>query len=322
MEFLIRFGVLLTAVSQDPAKGDYTIARRAAIECERLGFNSVWLNDHFFPFPSPMEPWLECWTTLSALAVETKNLRLGTLVSCNSFRYPSVLAKMGATLDVISEGRLELGLGAGWHKAEYIAYGVPFPKSRIRIEQLREGVRIIRKMWTQERATYYGKYYSIKEAFCNPKPVQSPHPPIWICGRSSHVLRVAAEFADGCNFYACSPNECGENVKILNQHCMKIGRDPSEIQKSWLGTVLIGKNKLELANKIEKFKLQHPRKEVREMALEEYKSRHIVGTPEQCVDKIRELVDFGITYLVVVFPDMGDLHVLKLFSDHVIAGFR
>jgi len=268
---LIKFGALLTAVSRDPSKGNYNIVRRAAIECERLGFDSAWLNDHFFPLPSQEEPWLECWTTLSALAVETKNLRLGTLVSCNSFRYPSVLAKMGATLDVISDGRLELGLGAGWYKAEYVAYGIPFPKNSIRVEQLKEGVQIIKKMWTQERATYHGKYYSIMEAVCNPKPIQSPHPPIWIGGRSSSVLQVAAEFADGCNFYACSPNECGESVKTLNQHCMEIGRNPDEIQKSWLGTVLIGKNKLELANKIKKFKLRHLRKEVQETALEEYK---------------------------------------------------
>jgi len=319
---LIKFGALLTAVSRDPSKGNYNIVRRAAIECERLGFDSAWLNDHFFPFPSQEEPWLECWTTLSALAVETKNLRLGTLVSCNSFRYPSVLAKMGATLDVISDGRLELGLGAGWYKAEYVAYGIPFPKSSIRVEQLKEGVQIIKKMWTQERATYYGKYYSIREAVCNPKPIQSPHPPIWIGGRSSRVLQVAAEFADGCNFYACSPNECGESVKTLNQHCMEIGRDPDEIQKSWLGTVLIGKNKLELANKIRKFKLRHPRTEVRKTPLKKHKSQHILGTPEECVEKIREYSDFGITYFMLIFPDMGDIRVLQLFSDHVIAGFR
>ena len=319
---MIKFGVLLTAVSQDPAKGDYTIVRRAAIECERLGFDSAWLNDHFFPFPSQEEPWLECWTTLSALAIETKNLRLGTLVSCNSFRYPSVLAKMGATLDVISDGRLELGLGAGWYEAEYVAYGIPFPKSSIRIEQLKEGVQIIKKMWTQERATYHGKYYSIKEAVCNPKPLQNPHPPIWIGGRSSPVLQVAAEFADGCNFYACSPNECGEKVKTLSQRCMEIGRDPDEIQKSWLGTVLISKNRLELANKTKKFKLGHPRKKVRKMPLSEYKSRHILGTPEQCVKRIREFTDSGITYFMLVFPDMDDLQVLQLFSDHVIACFR
>ena len=319
---MIKFGVLLTAVSQDPAKGDYAIVRRVASECERFGFDSVWLNDHFFPFPSQEEPWLECWTTLSALAIETKTLRLGPLVSCNSFRYPSVLAKMGAALDVISDGRLELGLGAGWYEAEYVAYGIPFPKSSIRIEQLKEGVQIIKKMWTQERSTYNGKYYSIKEAVCNPKPIQKPHPPIWIGGRSSHLIRVAAEFADGCNFYACSPNECGEKVKTLNQHCLAIGRDPDEIQNSWLGTVLIGKNRLELAKKIKKFKLGHPRKEIRKMPLEEYKSRHILGTPEQCVERIEEFTDFGITYFMMVFPDMDDLRVLQLFNDHVVSCFR
>ena len=174
----------------------------------------------------------------------------------------------------------------------------------------------------QERATHYGKYYSIEEAVCNPKPVQRPHPPIWIGGRSLRVLRVVAESANGCNFYACSPKECGEKVKILNQHCMEFGRDSDEIQKSWLGTVLIGKNQLELANKIKKFKRGHPREEVREMALEKYKSRYIVGTPEQCVERIREFADFGITYFMLVFPDMSDLQALQLFSDHVIARFR
>ena len=152
--------------------------RNVVLECERLGYDSIWLDDHLMYGKTPI---LECWTTLSALASLTAKIRLGTMVLCNSYRNPALLAKMAATLDVISNGRLELGIGAGVQKDEHEAYGIPFPKPSERIERMKEAVEIIKKLWTEENANYQGKYYTVNEAVCLPKPLQKPHPPKDTC---------------------------------------------------------------------------------------------------------------------------------------------
>jgi alkanesulfonate monooxygenase SsuD/methylene tetrahydromethanopterin reductase-like flavin-dependent oxidoreductase (luciferase family) len=191
----VKFGVFLGAAQGAPGETtNYDTIRKVTLKCEELNFDSCWLADHFVPrkvlpyqkspIPSP-DPFFECWTTLTALAIETKKIRLGTFVLCNSYRYPSLVAKMSATLDFISRGRLELGIGAGFFKEEYIMYGIPFPKLAVRIKQLEESIQIIKKMWTEEEASFNGKYYTIKKAFNNPKPIQRPHPPIWVgCRRN------------------------------------------------------------------------------------------------------------------------------------------
>jgi alkanesulfonate monooxygenase SsuD/methylene tetrahydromethanopterin reductase-like flavin-dependent oxidoreductase (luciferase family) len=144
-------------------------------------------------------PLLECWTALSALARDTRRLRLGTSVLCHSYRSPAVLAKMAATLDVISEGRLDLGLGAGWFEQEYRAYGIPFPRIGERIDQLAEGVEIIRRMWTEAHPRFQGRHYAIDDAVCDPPPLQRPHPPIWIGGEGDWYGSPRA--ADGVNVW-------------------------------------------------------------------------------------------------------------------------
>jgi len=176
---MIRFGILLPS-----DVSSYELVREVAPEAEELGYESAWLSDHFFPGWLSSElhttPWLECWTTISALAVETTRLRLGTLVLCNNYRHPPIVAKMAATLDVVSRGRLEFGIGAGDLPVEYEAYGLHYPKDSTRIEQLGEALRITKIMWTMEKPSYTGKYYRIKEVPSNPKPVQKPYPRIWI----------------------------------------------------------------------------------------------------------------------------------------------
>lgn len=158
-------------------RGDFHVLKRVAEECDGLGVDSLWMPDHVQLVAGP---YLETWTTLSALASATERVRLGTIVLCNSFRYPSLVAKMAASLDVISGGRLELGLGAGWMREEYEAYGYEFPSAKERIAQLREAVRVIRRMWSREAASYRGRNYVVKEAVRSPKPVQKPHSPILI----------------------------------------------------------------------------------------------------------------------------------------------
>ena len=153
--------------------------RDVVLECERLGYHSVWLDDHLMFGEQPI---LECWTTLSALSIVTTRIRLGSMVACNSFRNPALLAKIAASLDVISGGRLEFGIGAGIQETEHRAYGFSFPKSHVRIERLREAIEVINALWSEEKVSYKGKHYNLEKAICEPKPLQKPHPPITIGG--------------------------------------------------------------------------------------------------------------------------------------------
>ena len=162
---------------------DWEKTKEACIKAERLGFDSLWASDHFFLGKKP--DFFECWTFLSTIAGMTEKIDLGSLVLCNIFRHPSVLAKMGATLDCLSGGRLELGLGAGWHEEECRAYGIPWPSTPDRMAMLREAVLLIKEMWTQDNPSFSGRFYNIEGALCVPKPVQDPHPRIWIGGAGS-----------------------------------------------------------------------------------------------------------------------------------------
>ncbi len=171
----LKFGVFLPfyAYQSKEPKQHFDFVRKTVLECERLGYHSVWLDDHLM-----YNDWsiLECWATLSALSSLTSRIRLGTMVSCIAHRNPALLAKMSATLDVLSGGRLEFGVGTGIQEAEHLAYGFGFSKPSVRIEQLAEALEITRQLWTQKKANYKGKYYMLKDAVCEPKPLQKPYP--------------------------------------------------------------------------------------------------------------------------------------------------
>lgn len=322
---MIRFGV---KTSQTREYGDYAVLRKIWLEAERLGFDSGWLFDHLFELPSigpSYEPCLECWTTLSALAAETEKLRLGVTVICTSYRNPAILAKMASTLDVISHGRLEFGIGAGWAGVEHTAYGISFDKPAARIAKLREAVKIIKKMWTEDKASFDGRYYKIKDAINNPKPIQKPHPPIWIGGGGEKlILKVVAELADGCNFISLTPEEYKHKLEVLEAHCVKVGRNMNEIQKSWQGRVLMTKNEAELREKSRKFIAQSRGATQGTVGAQiPDVSRNIVGTPEQCVDKITQYTDMGVTCFMLSFPEMAkDLKCLEEFSEKVMSHFK
>ena len=173
------------------------ILERAKL-ADRLGYHSLWVVDHMWARGIPDMDHLEAWTLMTALAVSTERLRIGTLVLCNSYRNPALLAKMASTFDLVSNGRLEIGLGAGWMDEEYRGYGYPFPSIKVRIEQLDEGLVVMKKLFTESRATFEGKYYSLDDAANNPKPMQKPHPPILIGGAGEKLLlRVVAEHRPG-----------------------------------------------------------------------------------------------------------------------------
>jgi F420-dependent oxidoreductase-like protein len=278
--------------------------------------------DHLIPSAKPS---LEIWTLLSALAMETKSLRLGSLVVCNEFRYPSIVAKMAATLDVISQGRLEFGIGAGWNEEEFAAYGIPFPKAAVRISRLKEAVQIIKKMWTEEKPSFQGKHYTVKNAICNPKPVQKPHPPIWIGGRGEQLLlKAVAELADGSNFSGTF-EDFKRRFESLETHCQTFKRDPKEIQRSRSGFVIIAKTENEVRERSQSYarQIQGMYTNRPMYSQESPLSRGIVGTPEQCVEIIRRFVDIGVTYFIPKFPDLiHSEECLRLFAEKVIPEFR
>jgi F420-dependent oxidoreductase-like protein len=202
---------------------------RAADDIEL--FESAWTFDHFYPiFSDSAGPCLEGWITLTALAQATRRLRLGTLVTGIHYRHPAVLANMAATLDIISGGRLELGIGAGWNEEESGAYGIELGTPRERSDRFEEACAVLTALLTQETTTFKGSYYQLTEARCEPKPVQQPHPPICIGGSGKlRTLRTAARYAQHWNFVGGTPDEFRAARDVLHQHCADIGRDPAQI---------------------------------------------------------------------------------------------
>ena len=197
-------------------------------------FEHAWLFDHFAPIHSDLDgPCLEGWTTLAAFAARTTRLRLGLMVTGNTYRHPAVLAKIAATVDVISGGRLDLGLGAGWNEYEHASMGIPLYGTGERIRRLGEACEIIRRLFTQHLTDFDGRYYQLKEARCEPKPVQQPYPPFVIGGGGEQLtLRVVARYADVWNFAGGSVETFQHKVRVLHEHCAAVGRDPTEIALS------------------------------------------------------------------------------------------
>ena len=195
----------------------------------------AWLFDHFMPIGAydPKGPCLEGWSLLAALAARTKHLRLGIMVTGNTYRHPAVLANMAATIDIISQGRLDFGIGAGWNELEHNAYGIPLYAPGERIRRMGEACEVMRLLWTEEAANFDGKYYQLKDAYCNPKPVQKPTPPFVIGGGGEKLtLRIVAEYAAIWNFAGGSVDDFNHKNAVLNSHCAAIGRDPDTIARS------------------------------------------------------------------------------------------
>ena len=218
----------------DPVE-QYETLTRFAQEAEESGFESAWLVDHFQQAPDrPREAMFECWTAMAALARDTRTIALGQWVLCNSYRPPSLLAKMTSCLDVISHGRLVVGIGAGSNDAEHSAYGYDFPTTRVRVEQLEEAAQILKLMWTQDQPVFHGNHYHIDGPFNDPQPVQKPHPPLLIGGSGErYTLRVVAKYADIYSGRAAdtSPDEIRAKLAVLRRHCDAVGRNYDSIVK-------------------------------------------------------------------------------------------
>jgi F420-dependent oxidoreductase-like protein len=201
---------------------------------EELGFDSVWDCDHFQQPSRPNGPYFEGWSLLAGLAAQTSKIRIGVLVTSNTFRHPALLAKQAVTVDHISNGRLELGIGAGWFVPEHEAFGIPFPEPAELVARFREAVQIVDLLLRQDVTTFEGTYYQIKDAPFRPAPVQKPRPPLTLGAHRSKMLRVVAEYADRWNSHG-SVDELRERNAILDEHCLAIGRDPSSIIRSLYG---------------------------------------------------------------------------------------
>jgi probable F420-dependent oxidoreductase len=327
----LHFGLILALTIRGLAVTSYEEMRRVAGLAEDLGFDSVWLCDHFLTLApdayagdagiagaggpgargrdARSMPLLECWTALSALARDTRRLRLGTSVLCHSYRLPSVLAKMGATLDVISGGRLDLGLGAGWFEQEYRAYGVPFPRIGERIAQLDEGVEIIRRMWTEPHPVFHGRHYSIDGAVCDPPPVQRPHPPIWIGGEGDKVHRVAARAADGVNVRWWGPERIAGRGAYLDAACRELGRDPRTLERSVTALLVADRDVSRAAATRERFQAIPA-------------DGHVAGTPEQCIARIRHYVEAGVRHFLFTIPDVASSPGLELAGREILPALR
>lgn len=197
-------------------------------------FEHAWLFDHFNPIQGDLDgDCLEGWTTLAALAAETKRLRLGLMVAGNTYRHPAVHAHMAATVDVISGGRLDFGVGAGWNEYEHQSMDIPLYPAGERIRRLGEACELTRLLWTQDISDYAGRYYRLEQARLNPKPIQKPYPPIVIGGSGEKLtLRVVAEHADVWNASAGDAAELQHKMRVLHEHCSAVGRDPQEIEVS------------------------------------------------------------------------------------------
>jgi F420-dependent oxidoreductase-like protein len=320
----MRFGLQHPSFSFDYKDNDtsqiFHSLESLVTSAEEKGFDSFWVMDHFHQLQmmgAPGEPMLEGWTTISALAGVTKKIKLGTLVTGIIYRHPSILAKIGATLDVLSNGRLFMGVGAGWNEEESLAYGIAssFPSIRERVDRLEEAIQIIRKMWTDEpTATFIGKYYQIKNAYCNPKPIQRPSPPILVGGEGEkRTLEIVAKYADACNLFG-SPETVKRKLDVLKEHCKKVGRDYDSILKTKLGGVLIDNDEKEAKKRVNLI--------LKGMSEQQIKEYIIYGTADSVLQQIEMLEKVGIQYFIVNLEPSRQFDELESFAKNIIEKMR
>jgi alkanesulfonate monooxygenase SsuD/methylene tetrahydromethanopterin reductase-like flavin-dependent oxidoreductase (luciferase family) len=317
-----RGGDLPLQQVNDPVK-QYEFSKSMSIAADNIGFDSIYAYDHLVPFyrNDLNKNIFECLTLLSSVTTITKRIKIGQIVTCNSYRNPSLLAKIISTLDVISQGRSELGIGAGWYGREYEAYGYDFPSHATRISQLDEALTIIKAMWSNERsASFEGKYFRIIDATCNPKPIQKPHPIIMIGGSGEkYLLKVAAKHADRYNLFFGSPIEMKRKISVLKEYCksLEIRRGINhnkDIQYSVVLPCIVRDSEEEVNQVI----VQHKRKDKTvEQYIKDLVGGITIGVPERIVKGINEYLDIGVTHFVFQFVGL-DEKALKLFYSKVI----
>ena len=272
---------------------------KAATNIENLGYESIWVYDHFHTVPKPtQDPTFECWTLMSALSQTTSKVRLGQMCTCNSYRNPAYLTKVASNIDVMSNGRLEYAIGAGWYDQEYRAYGYEYPSAGIRLKMLEESLIIYKKMTTEETPTFNGEFYQIDGAINQPKPIQKPYPPLWVCGGGEKVtLKLLAKYGDYGN-WDVDVDGFVQKSNILQNHCEKVGRDFSEIGKTLHTNVLIADNQNDLDKKVEKLATYT------NIPKDYYYERPLIGTKDKVFETIEQYKEAGCIYLIAYIPDV------------------
>ena len=282
----------------------------AANKIEALNYESIWVYDHFHTVPKPtQDPTFECWTLMSALSQTTEKVRLGQMCTCNSYRNPSYLTKVASNIDVMSNGRLEYAIGAGWYDHEYKAYGYEYPSDGERLKMLEESLIIYKLMTTEEEPKFEGKYYSIDGAINQPKPIQKPYPPLWVCGGGEKVtLKLLAKYGDYGNWDVDVEGFIHKS-NVLKQHCENEGRDFSEIGRTLHTNVLIANSEDELKTKISKLATYTNIPE------DYYFNRPLIGTKDKVFDTINQFKEAGCSYLIAYVPDVVWGDTLDILSE-------
>ena len=282
----------------------------ASARIEKLNYASVWVYDHFHTVPSPtQDPTFECWSLMAALSQVTENVRIGQMCTCNSYRNPAYLTKVASTIDSMSGGRLEFAIGAGWYDQEYKAYGYDYPSAGVRLKMLEEALQIYIAMTTQDKASFEGDYYKIKDAINQPKPLQKPYPPLWVCGGGEKVtLKLLAKYGDYGN-WDVDVEGFVHKSKILKTHCEEQNRNYSDIKKTLHTNVIIGNNEKDLDAKINKIV------GVTGIPKEMYIDRPLVGVKEKVFDTIEEFSSVECEYLIAYIPDIVWGDTLEILSE-------
>jgi probable F420-dependent oxidoreductase len=310
----MRFGLALphydTSLAGRPVtwEGVARVARAA----EASGWNSVWVSDHLFldwskyGGPDDLQGTLECWTALSALAAVTERVRLGSLALCNDLRNPALVAKMAGSLDLLSGGRLDLGLGAGWYEPEYRAAGIEFDPPGDRIRRAGEAVQVIGRLLEGEELTFEGRHYRIDGAVCRPRPAQRPRPPIWMGGKGDFLLRTAAAHADGWNLsWLGRIDTYRERSRAADEACEAVGRDPGDLRRSVGAFVIAGKDDADARRRYDRLVAVTPpgvldgRSRGTAVGWEEFRDRSLAGTTAEVVDKVGQLEELGVEEVIV-----------------------
>ena len=325
----MRFGTFLPQgwrfdlVGIDAAE-QWNTMRRLAQRADDGPWESIWVYDHFHTTPVPSdEATHEAWTLMAAFAASTSRVRLGQMCTCMGYRNPAYLAKVAATADHVSGGRIEMGIGGGWYEHEWRAYGYGFPEIPDRLRMLREGVEIMKQAWETGSATLDGRYYQVDGAIVQPQPLQDPAIPFWIAGGGEKVtLKIAATYAQYTNFAGGDIEQFQHKDQVLRGHCDALGRDQAEITRSTNVNVIIGETEAEVADRVAAVgaRLQPHLGERYESTMRKYGTDvPTVGTVEQVTEHLQKLKNAGVDYTITYFPEMAyDLSSVELFESRVI----
>lgn len=280
---------------------------------DALGYDSGWLFDHFMPISGDSSgSCFEGYTMLTALMMQTRNLHGGLLVTSALYRNPGVLAKMAATVDIVSGGRLEVGLGAGWFERETKAFGLAFPSTGARLAMLDETIQILRALWTNETTDFQGEHFTLTDAHCNPKPLQKPTPTIWVGGQGEKVtLRIVAQRADGWDMDMAPIPDYRRKLNILHEHCATFGRDSKAVKKMIHFPGIIAETTLEVTRRAEAMAQSW------QTTVEGLQGRVLMGTPEQAAEMLWPYAELGAEHFVLSLQAPYDLRTVELFISEV-----